>query len=205
VNFKWGSWKLTFGAQKSCFLRIFLYPLIQLILRVIVVHFECYVRPFVEKDLGFCTKVLVFSTTLGPILQTGLAMLWHNLWEVMEYTSYSPDVGPSVWTPLEPSGLQAIYSRHWCEVSCHLLVQDTWILFLPHLDVLVPRWGAYISGVDRLLPMCQVHVAVWMEFSTISVCAALLFWVSLYYDRLNVRGQRDLELCRTDTSTKRLC
>jgi hypothetical protein len=85
-----------FGAINSCFSRIYLYALIQLLLSVIVVHFECYVRPFVERGLGCCTKTSVFSTVLGPMLQTGLVTLWHKVWEVMEYTSYSPDAGPSV-------------------------------------------------------------------------------------------------------------
>lgn len=64
-----------FGATNSCFLRIFLYALRQLLLSVIVLHFECYVRPFVERGPGYCTKASVFSTTLGPIMQTGLVTL----------------------------------------------------------------------------------------------------------------------------------
>jgi hypothetical protein len=169
MNFKWGLWKLTFGAINSCFLKIFLYALIQLLSNVIVVHFECYVRPFAERGLACCTKASVFSTTLGPILQTGLVTLWYNVWEVMNKFQ------SQCWAIcLESSGLQAIYSRHWCEANCHLLIQGT-SLFFPHLDVLVPLWGTYSSGVYRLLPMCHIRIAVGMEFSTIRVCVPCYF------------------------------
>lgn len=112
MNFDWWSWKMTFGAINSCFLRIFLYALIQLFFSVIVVLFECHFRPFVERGLGCWTKASVFSTTLGPILQTRLATLWHNDWEVMEHTSYFFTFASVLqqtlrWNKLSPPG-----SRH---------------------------------------------------------------------------------------------
>ena len=114
MNFKWRSWKLTFEAINSCFLRIYLYTLIQLLLSVIVVHFECYVRQFVERGLGCCTKTSAF-------FHNSRTHAANRTCDVM--TQFMGGYGTHFLQSrcraicLESSGLQTIYSRHWCEAS----------------------------------------------------------------------------------------
>jgi len=71
--------------------------------------------------------------------------------------------------PPESPGLQAIYSRHWCEASCHLLVQGTLKLFSPHLDVLVPRRGRIVLACT-VCYRCASYISRSGWSSRLSVC-----------------------------------